>query len=214
MLAKLGTVPYEESKYLLKKFFQRIIDLKETEHKRHLETSELQVQLDEQNRLVEQLKQALNASSNDLERRLQEQKSKSDKNQKLLTSQLNECNNKIALLEREISLYKEKLTKLKTSSSAKSSGHNSAENINDVNATGGGGSFYLKASNHPTHSNHSHSNNSLNDSAMTSTNDSVKTVKVSRRDLRRLTEDEVLKRSVKKDHESYDYLNTNGATQK
>jgi myosin heavy subunit len=215
VLGKLSSVPYEETKYLLKKFFKRIIDLKEYEHKRHLENGELQVQLEEQARLVEQLKLALNSSSNDLERRLLEQKSKSDKSQKLLSSQLNESHNKIALMEREISLYKEKLNKLKSSSANKStasSGHNSAENVNEVNGGGGGnssGGFYLK----PNATNMNNSNNSLNDSAVTLTNDStqsVKTVKVSRRDLRRLTEDEVIKRSVKKENfDNYDYIDTN-----
>jgi hypothetical protein len=43
VLQKLSTVPYEETKYLVKKFFQKVIDLKETEQKKQLEISELQV---------------------------------------------------------------------------------------------------------------------------------------------------------------------------
>ena len=43
MLNKLNTVPYEETKYLVRKFFKRIIDLKELENKSQLQNSELQV---------------------------------------------------------------------------------------------------------------------------------------------------------------------------
>jgi hypothetical protein len=42
-LEKLSSVPYEETKYLVKKFFQKVIDLKELEQKKQLEISELQV---------------------------------------------------------------------------------------------------------------------------------------------------------------------------
>ena len=40
---KLNSIPHEESKHLLKKFFQRIIDLKDAEYERQSEISELQV---------------------------------------------------------------------------------------------------------------------------------------------------------------------------
>lgn len=43
VLGQLSNVPYEETKFLLKKFFQKIIDLKELEHKRSGEIGELQV---------------------------------------------------------------------------------------------------------------------------------------------------------------------------
>ena len=42
-MEKLSTVPYEETKHLVKKFFAKIIDLKEAEHKKLGEISELQV---------------------------------------------------------------------------------------------------------------------------------------------------------------------------
>jgi hypothetical protein len=43
VLGKLSSVPYEETKYLVKKFFQKVIDLKEIEQKKQLEITELQV---------------------------------------------------------------------------------------------------------------------------------------------------------------------------
>ena len=42
-MEKLSTIPYEETKHLVKKFFAKIIDLKETEHKKQGEIGELQV---------------------------------------------------------------------------------------------------------------------------------------------------------------------------
>ncbi len=43
MLKKLNTIPHEETQNLVSKFFQKIITLKEVEHKKQLENSELQV---------------------------------------------------------------------------------------------------------------------------------------------------------------------------
>ena len=43
VLNKLNTIPHDETKHLVSKFFQKIITLKENEHRKHLEISELQV---------------------------------------------------------------------------------------------------------------------------------------------------------------------------
>jgi hypothetical protein len=145
------------------------------------------MQLDEQNRIVDQLKQSLNGTRSEMEKKLIEQKTKAENNNKFLTQQLNDCNSKIEILEKEIHIYKEKLIHLKNKY------HHSNE-INDINVKDSSG-FYLKSgrdlnSNMP---------NSRNNDQVLSTTASTKLVKVSRKDLRVLTEEELLKRSVKKD---------------
>ena len=134
--------------------------------------------------MVEQLKQALNTSTNESDKRLNEQKSKADKANKLLTQQLNECTKKIELLEREIVAYQEKLSKLKNTTQFDSNSTTSLMN--------GSGGFYLK--NNGQSSDVSQLERSENGDKVGS---SVKAIKVSRKDLRRLTEEDLLKRSLK-----------------
>ena len=134
--------------------------------------------------MVEQLKQALNTSTNESDKRLNEQKSKADKANKLLTQQLNECTKKIELLEKEIVTYQEKLSKLKNTTQFDSNSTTSIMN--------GSGGFYLK--NNGQSSDVSQLERSENGDKVGS---SVKAIKVSRKDLRRLTEEDLLKRSLK-----------------
>lgn len=190
-MKKLSTVPYEETKHLVKKFFQKIINLKELEQKKQLENSEIQYQLDEQNRLVEQLKMALNTSTSEFDK----QKSKIEKSNKALTQQLTECNGKIATLEREISMYKEKLVKLKTSSSSNANNQFDSDSTTSLN-----NGFYLKSNTNGI------SNDSAIQDAENPNKNSSKSIKVSRKDLRRLTEEEILKRSLKTATISNNYL--------
>lgn len=153
----------------------------------------MKIQLEEQNRLVEQLKQALNASGTELDRRVVEQKTKAEKNVKLLTHQLNECTSRIALLDREIVSYKEKLVKLKSKTDLQQNDSDNREYFmkNDSPNTNSNG-FSIEAS-----------NQDLSGSMM-------KQVKVSRKDLRRLTEEEILKRSLKKEQSNMSDLGSNG----
>ena len=134
--------------------------------------------------MVEQLKQALNTSTSESDKRLNEQKNKADKANKLLTQQLNECTKKIELLEREIVAYQEKLSKLKNTTQFDSNSTTSLMN--------GSGGFYLK--NNGQSSDVSQLERSENGDKVGS---SVKAIKVSRKDLRRLTEEDLLKRSLK-----------------
>ena len=210
MIKKLNTVPHEETKHLVTKFFQKIITLKEIEHKKHLENGELQVilkqkkiikfiknhleiinypkvQLEEQNQLVDQLKQALNTSTSELDKRLIEQKNKAEKTNKMLTQQLNDCTKKISLLELEISKYQEKLAKSKSQFDSDSTSNMNGNNNNNNNSNG----FYLK------------NNNDLERSDKSAV---TKAIKVSRKDLRRLTEEDILKRSLKTSTVSNNYL--------
>jgi hypothetical protein len=203
----LDTVPYDETKHLVKKFFQKIIDLKEIEQKHQIDINELQTQLEEERKLCGQLKQALSLSTNDLDRRLNDQKMKAENNCKLLRQQLNERTNKISTMEREILTLKEKIIKLKSNShlSIETTEIQPIENLkssvnhlkNQQSSMGGSvsttsiDSFHLKSS----------SNNLDQEQSELSTNKtaiSTTTFKISKKDLRRLTEQEILQRSSKK----------------
>jgi hypothetical protein len=111
VLNKLTEIPHEEAKLLVKKFFHKIIDLKELERKKELLNDELQVQLDEKIRLVEELKKSINISSNDLDRRLIIQQQQYEKQVNALLEQLSDCSSKISSYEKEISVYKDKIRK-------------------------------------------------------------------------------------------------------
>lgn len=214
VLHKLSTVPYEETKYLVKKFFQKVIDLKEMEQKKQLEISELQIQLEEQNRIVEQLKHMLNTSGGDTERRLNEQKVKYEKNQRQLMQQ-------IAVMEKEMAMYKERLAMIKSMSKSNAAGagihdasspqladlssassfltdrNKSAASgvMNKSHLVGGVGSesFFLK-NNHNDHDLDKIANGVGANGSSTS-----RTIKVSRKDLRKLDDEELMQRSIKKD---------------
>lgn len=212
MLGQLSNVPYEETKLLLKKFFQRVIDLKEIEHQRIVENSELKVQVEEQSRTIDELKQALNASSIDLERRMlvdhQNRSNSKPTNKGTATttmtatrpvSQLSDSQNKIAMMEQEISLYKDKLAQL-NQLKANPNHHYSGEQNNSSN-----NGFYLK---NESMNSMATSNGGMMDSLVENSHQSspnlVKVVKMPRKDLRRLTEEEVLKRSITKKDTSAD----------
>ena len=111
IINKFTEIPHEEAKFLVKKFFQKIIDLKELERKKELLNDELQVQLDEKSRLVEELKKSINLTSNDLDRRLNLQQQQYEKQIGSLVEQLNDCTNKIKNYEVEIGQYKDKIRK-------------------------------------------------------------------------------------------------------
>ena len=111
IMNKFTEIPHEEAKHLVKKFFQKIIDLKELERKKELINEELKVQLDEKDRLVQELKKSINLTSNDLDRRLNIQQQQYEKQINNLTEQLNDCTDTIKNYEKEISVYKDKIRK-------------------------------------------------------------------------------------------------------
>ena len=143
--------------------------------------------------MIEQLKQALNTSTSESDKRLNEQKVKAEKANKLLTQQLNECTKKIELLEKEIASYQEKLGKLKKTTQFDSDSTTSIMN--------GSGGFNLK--------NHGQSSDVSQLESMEKSDKigtSIKAIKVSRKDLRRLTEEDLLKRSLKTSAISNNFL--------
>lgn len=143
--------------------------------------------------MIEQFKQTLNTSSMDLERRMVDHKFKSDRSHNVMTSQFVDSQSKIALMEREISMYKERLVQLNLLKTTNNGGHTAASNSNDPNMD----AFFLNSHRQMSSGNVAESSAQSNGS-VDNTNTAVKVVKVSRKNLRQLTEDEILKRSVNK----------------
>lgn len=113
--------------------------------------------------------------------------------------QLNECNNKIALLEKENSIYKEKILKYKQSLTERSTSRGDMNNFaidsNEQNMAQSSG-FFLRTN-----------ENALADSRVSHDlvdKNTIKPVKISRKDLRKLTDEELVKRSLKSDKKASD----------
>lgn len=170
---KFSSLSSEESRILLKKFFVKIIDLKEQELKLKLDNNELEIQIEEQTRVVEQLKLAIkqnvSASTNGKSLDL---KSKNEKIIKMLQQQLSDSKSREVLLEREIESYKEKILKLK-------------QKYQNQNLESESSMAFLN-------SQIDSSNGVVNEDLKSS----FKPVKMSRKDLRPLAQEEVIKRSL------------------
>ncbi len=141
--------------------------------------------------MVEHLQKALNASSNELDRRLLEHKAKAEKSVKSLTQELHECTTRIASMEKEISLYKEKLARVKNVS-----GSNKVNGSHFSEADFESGSIISNGSNQVSQATGSFYIDKAQSSEIET--GSVKSIKVQKKDIRRLTDEELLKRSVKK----------------
>lgn len=135
-------------------------------------------------------------SSVDFEKRLLEQKAKSDKNIKILMQQLADCNSKIVNLEKEISYYRDKLTKPSKNSEVANGVYDAANYMPSAASNPpAGGSFHLIPDSSAASSLLDSNNNAASSKASTS-------IKMSRKDLRPLTNEELLKRSLKKSNMS------------
>lgn len=183
---KFSNLSSEESRILLKKFFVKIIDLKEQELKLKLDNNELEIQIEEQAKVVEQLKLALKQSvSASTDAKSLDLKYKNEKIIKMLQQQLNDSKSREVLLEREIELYKEKILKLKQKYQNQNLESESLMSI--------------------LNSHIDNSNTVLNGDLKSS----FKSVKMSRKDLRPLTQEELIKRSLNRQHQQLQQSNVN-----
>jgi hypothetical protein len=112
VLGRISEIPHDEAKHLVRKFFQKIIDLKQLDRRKQLVIDELQVQVDEKTRVMDELKRSVTSSSVDLERRLVLQQHQHDKQIRTLTDQLSDYTRKNIVLEKELNACKDKLKKL------------------------------------------------------------------------------------------------------
>uniref|UniRef100_A0A7N8X5W5 Kinesin family member 7 n=1 Tax=Mastacembelus armatus TaxID=205130 RepID=A0A7N8X5W5_9TELE len=90
LMAKLSYLSASETRALLCKYFDKVVSLREEERKLQLALAELEMQLDEQQRLVQWLENALNRTQLDTDRRLTQQQKEHERSIQLLLQQCRE----------------------------------------------------------------------------------------------------------------------------
>lgn len=90
LMAKLSYLSASETRALLCKYFDKVVSLREEERKLQLALAELEMQLDEQQRLVQWLENALDRTQLDTDRRLTQQQKEHERSVQLLLQQCRE----------------------------------------------------------------------------------------------------------------------------
>uniref|UniRef100_A0A665TK07 Kinesin motor domain-containing protein n=1 Tax=Echeneis naucrates TaxID=173247 RepID=A0A665TK07_ECHNA len=90
LMAKLSYLSASETRSLLCKYFDKVVSLREEERKLQLALAELEMQLDEQQKLVHWLENALDRTQLDTDRRLTQQQKEHERSVQLLLQQCRE----------------------------------------------------------------------------------------------------------------------------
>uniref|UniRef100_A0A673ARC9 Kinesin motor domain-containing protein n=1 Tax=Sphaeramia orbicularis TaxID=375764 RepID=A0A673ARC9_9TELE len=90
LMAKLSYLSASETRALLCKYFDKVVSLREEERRLQLALAELEMQLDEQQRLVQWLENALDRTQLDTDRRLTQQQKEHERSVQLLLQQCRE----------------------------------------------------------------------------------------------------------------------------
>uniref|UniRef100_A0A3Q3X763 Kinesin motor domain-containing protein n=1 Tax=Mola mola TaxID=94237 RepID=A0A3Q3X763_MOLML len=90
LMAKLSYLSASETRALLCKYFDKVVSLREEERKLQLALAELEMQLDDQQRLVQWLENALDRTQLDTDRRLTQQQKEHERSVQLLLQQCRE----------------------------------------------------------------------------------------------------------------------------
>ncbi|XP_051919424.1 kinesin-like protein kif7 [Hippocampus zosterae] len=90
LMDKLSYLTASETRALLCKYFDKVVSLREEERKLQLTLAELEMQLDEQQRLVQWLENALDRTQLDTDRRLTQQQKEHERSVQLLIQQCRE----------------------------------------------------------------------------------------------------------------------------
>ncbi|KAK7913050.1 hypothetical protein WMY93_013261 [Mugilogobius chulae] len=90
LMAKLSYLSASETRALLCKYFDKVVSLREEERRLQLAFAELEMQLDEKQRLVQWLENALDRTQLDTDRRLTQQQKEHERNVQLLLQQCRE----------------------------------------------------------------------------------------------------------------------------
>ncbi|XP_017295265.1 kinesin-like protein kif7 [Kryptolebias marmoratus] len=90
LMAKLSYLSASETRALLCKYFDKVVSLREEERKLQLGLTELEMQLEEQQRLVQWLENALDRAQLDTDRRLTQQQKEHERSMQLLLQQCRE----------------------------------------------------------------------------------------------------------------------------
>uniref|UniRef100_A0A7N6BFR7 Kinesin motor domain-containing protein n=1 Tax=Anabas testudineus TaxID=64144 RepID=A0A7N6BFR7_ANATE len=108
LMAKLSYLSASETRALLCKYFDKVVSLREEERKLQLALAELEMQLDEQQRLVQWLENALDRAQLDTDRRLTQQQKEHEQSIQLL---LQQCRGGLAGRQRQYEGWIHNLTK-------------------------------------------------------------------------------------------------------
>uniref|UniRef100_A0A663N5Y4 Kinesin family member 7 n=1 Tax=Athene cunicularia TaxID=194338 RepID=A0A663N5Y4_ATHCN len=117
LMAKLSYLSSSETRALLCKYFDKVVTLREDQHRQHIAFSELEMQLEEQQQLVYRLEAAVERQRLEMDRQLTLQQKEHEQNMQLLLQQSREHMDeglassklqyeaRIQVLEKELSLY-------------------------------------------------------------------------------------------------------------
>uniref|UniRef100_A0A672UEH0 Kinesin family member 7 n=1 Tax=Strigops habroptila TaxID=2489341 RepID=A0A672UEH0_STRHB len=117
LMAKLSYLSSSETRALLCKYFDKVVTLREDQHRQHIAFSELEMQLEEQQQLVYWLEAAVERQRLEMDRRLTLQQKEHEQNMQLLLQQSREHMDeglassklqyeaRIQVLEKELSRY-------------------------------------------------------------------------------------------------------------
>ncbi|XP_067655399.1 kinesin-like protein KIF27 [Haliotis asinina] len=123
LMNRLKSLTTVETKSLLSKYFEKVVSLREEERKLTLQCDELEVKIDEQERIIRELESALQRNNMDSDRRLVQQQREYEQKMQLLMQQVteggvgNSCgdgiDSKVQQLEKDLYYYKKTSRDLK-----------------------------------------------------------------------------------------------------
>ncbi|KAL3842329.1 hypothetical protein ACJMK2_020357 [Sinanodonta woodiana] len=96
LLNRLNALTSQETKSLLAKYFEKVVSLRENERKTSLKFSTMEVKIDEQERLIQELEASLQRSVVEMDRRLTTQQKEYEQKIQLLMHQLMENNSRMS----------------------------------------------------------------------------------------------------------------------
>ncbi|KAI0219309.1 hypothetical protein LSAT2_029120 [Lamellibrachia satsuma] len=89
-MLKLNTLTLTETRILLSRFFEKVVNLRESVQSKDMQFTELEVKIDEQERLICELEASLQRATIETDRRLTQQQREHEKMMQLLMKQLSE----------------------------------------------------------------------------------------------------------------------------
>ncbi|XP_033108904.1 kinesin-like protein KIF27 [Anneissia japonica] len=122
LMGRLGSLSTVETKALLARYFEKVVDLRESEKQKELEVNELEMKIDEQERLVRELDGALQRAEIEMDRKITEQQKQHQERVQFLMKQIEEqsgsstpslIDTKIKALEKDLYYYKKTSRDLK-----------------------------------------------------------------------------------------------------
>ncbi|XP_078703332.1 kinesin-like protein KIF27 [Branchiostoma floridae x Branchiostoma belcheri] len=125
LLGKLHALSVSETRTLLTKYFDKVISLREEERRLELQYGEMELKVDEQNRLIREMESSLQRAAMDTERKLLNQQKEYEKQVQFLMQQASEggketteetvsqLEQKCQLLEKDLYYYKKTSRDLK-----------------------------------------------------------------------------------------------------